>query len=1343
MSVSRQGLKIFSNTLSLAQSSIIDKFGDMAKNPAIMIELESIMCRLRGSTLFYNDDYSRMYYLTGSDWNKFDFVKFPTKDIIGLGIQGATFSLDDTAKQATYPSIVGVGFWNPGYYGVPCPEGFGVWEYNAWSFYNIEQPSTNPVEATYNLRLNYNYPIKYIGSSSYERVPFFEHGRYISIKNTSSTVGYDDAIWQFELTSEQLVGIKLKNHLDDMPLDIRFMYSPKLIQGYTSAWENVDVIYNSKSDLYYLAHTITDNNDGTYTVKINIPNDLLYCPNGNPTQNDHVANKYWHFIMFWGSTDEEAFNGNVTFRTLKSDNITSIPIRVASEYIIWPSKHFFRKDIATKITWVTDSINEKASNNPEGYNRQYLVALKRQHFSFDDTQLYGSYLEETVPSKYFLSNTLIDDDSLNSVSNYIVENLETDQYQSALFVGKTTGSFTSQVEYLVVLGPVFYSDFAVADWENFEYYPPVPEDYVELAKLIIKRAPDETYGALENNSNIVFDPFENQVQIKIFQNSIIYWYKQSVVSHAVQPMNDNLLISRLMPGFYNFLKQIRIDKGEDPIVASGANIIPYSAQIPSGLAGSRASLSSATSRGSIIFRKLLKRPYADILQPEIDEPLAIQFDNKSIRLIESIAYAPPSTEMLRLNADFLSITNKKLNIANTFELFHEPTDNCTAADASTSGSKTGLDYTLRMHLEDENENVLIKDWHINASKFFITVDEYNTRLDQEQSVAGYFTKDNISTIEEYRLQGYAGVVPDLVMGESRVLTNRFVSPEDSTKKTEEQFRAELEAQGYTPEEIDELVLQYLEDGGEFYVIDLRRYDNKFVKIRDAALSITTLSLATTPYFGNNLTNFYKVYQTEPSTILFSTLYADSFTISLENAAIGSLETYERLATTYYDQSFNIVSAIDMNLEWNRYGFKFSSGSGGPFSDIGLYLKTNLFVPADTKLSNTGTITLKIYDNSSSDRPDRLIATSSTVINFADILETFAEYRWKISADLIKFSSYWVILELSATPQGGDIALASISPYNEFTYQEISSEAFSFVSLSDTNSATFSIPIKIVLQPTNTTGALLNDSGQVNINIYSDDNNAIGEKLFTADSVNFEDLTENYATFTFSASNIGFNFEKDVKYWVVITESVRTRGGIINSNLENIIIDPIRFRLEESGTYKLFDDNNKKVWMKLFNEFPEIYGTFNRDDYSLYKWLPGPNASRQTSALLQREAYWSFRIKKFPEPSLVYIYPRAVGVKDTVPPSADKQLDFSIPPSEWMYVPYQKDIYVVVRLICGGVVKDYIKHLDPNVTPAPILVNNDYVKAESIAYMYVAKSLEELQNGTHGAPPGDRLVIRSS
>ena len=141
-------------------------------------------------------------------------------------------------------------------------------------------------------------------------------------------------------------------------------------------------------------------------------------------------------------------------------------------------------------------------------------------------------------------------------------------------------------------------------------------------------------------------------------------------------------------------------------------------------------------------------------------------------------------------------------------------------------------------------------------------------------------------------------------------------------------------------------------------------------------------------------------------------------------------------------------------------------------------------------------------------------------------------------------------------------------------------------------------------------------------------------------------------------------------------------------------------------------------------------------------MPGPNLSRQTSQLYQKEGYWSFAVKQFTEPSYIYIYPRAVGRVDAIPPNADSVLDFAIPPANWTYVPYQRDIYVSIRLICGGKLTDYLIHLDPTSTPEPYLVNPDQ-KAESIAYVYVAKTLAELQNGNHGAPAGDRLVIRSS
>jgi hypothetical protein len=194
-------------------------------------------------------------------------------------------------------------------------------------------------------------------------------------------------------------------------------------------------------------------------------------------------------------------------------------------------------------------------------------------------------------------------------------------------------------------------------------------------------------------------------------------------------------------------------------------------------------------------------------------------------------------------------------------------------------------------------------------------------------------------------------------------------------------------------------------------------------------------------------------------------------------------------------------------------------------------------------------------------------------------------------------------------------------------------------------------------------------------------------------------------------------------------------------------------------------------------------------------LPKANTKRITTGLLQKEASWAWTIKKFPEPSIVYIYPRyinkfiiktgtisvasgstsvtgsgtlftseleigtkiynslgnLIGTVSTIANNTSLTLTsnsgLTVISENYNadgYVPFFRDIYVVVRLMVGGEPKDYYKHLDPTTSPIePIAINDITELAESIVYVYVAKTLEELQNGYHGAPPGDRLVIRSS
>ena len=1327
--ISRLGLEKIASNLGTAQASIANQLGDTNKNQGALLDLEAVLCKLRGSTLFYNDDYSRFYYPAPSNPSvieAFDFVKFNSSDLVGLGIQGAVISKDNESSNLGFPALGGAN-WHPGYLGPPCPEGFGTWYYNAWAGYQKEPPSSGFENGNYEDRYGYVNPIRYNSSNqSYNRVPFFEHARWISILNSSGS-SRTTGTYSFAINKDKIYGLKIKDHITGFPQDIRFMYYTKLVQGRTSTtWESINVTTNANYELNYLAYSVEEVED-TYVFKINIPNDLTYNPSVGSNGNGHVANKWWHFVMFWGTVDEKAFQDVIEF----DGGLTEIDI-FSNELIVWNVKHFFRDGLDSKLKWLQQSINDSAENNLKGTDYRYFVAQNRTHFSLED----GGTLVASNPDKYSLATTILGNNlsSINSISNDVIE-LDVDQFQSAILTAKTFGDNQGigETDYKLTLGPKFYSDFATTNWEDFEYYPEPEVDYITIAKIILKRASSENYEAIESNvingtKVDVINPLYGLNQTTIVQNAVIHWMQQVVPSHAVAPHGDPLLSSRLLTGMYKSVRNFRFHRTEDPIVVAAAKLLTYGSRTPEALFSTRTSVFNVDSQGSIIFRRLLKNPTDDLLQPLQDEPLAIQFDSDTRKTIESIASAAPSTEMLRLNADYLYLTNNKLNIANTFEVYLESSDNCTAADTSATGNRVGLDYTLRMYLEDSNENLLKKDWYIMASKYLLTNQEMADRITKEQSTVGYFTFDTLSNIEEWRLQGYAGIVPDLVMNESRVLTTRFASPPDSTQVTEAQFRANLEAQGYSQSEIDELVLRYLEDGNEFYSENLFQYDNNFVAIRETALNITTFTEGI-PYWQSNIAGLYDVTQPDPES--GTTFYSDSFTIALEGASASDLESIGKLAQTIY--SYTPSSSItDLILENNRTGFAFNSGSGGSISEVSLKLKSDIFDAAETAITNNGRIYLKIY-SSTGTQPDSLIASSIDYVDYTTVLESdYNAYRWKVSAQLLAGEDYWVVLELNSVPQSGDILVATSNPYDE-TVREIDFQAFSFISLADTNTFTCSIPIKFIQSSANTGENLTNTSGRLDFVIYSStDSGSIGTPIsITSMSgfnsyVNFSEILTYNKNFQFSVS---FSVAKDTKYWVGLVPNVRPRGGTIVADMENAFLDQIQFTLQTSdvGQYTAWDNwegSNYKAWMEVYYEVSEIYGYFNRDeDYSIQKWLPSSNKSRITTALLQKEGSWAFTAKKFPQPSAVYIYPRY---------------------SPGYYVPSYNNIYVSIRLMVGGKLTDYTVQIDPTTSPVePIRVNPVGEEAESIAYLYVAKTLEELQNGTHGAPPGDRIIIRSS
>jgi len=1409
--ITREGLKKISYILGEAQDSILSLLGDLNKNPKTLISLESLLCKMRGSTFFYNEDYSSFRYPADTDPSvieTYNLVKFSSNDNINFGIQGAFLSKNYNANAFSFATGSN---WNPSLYGPPCPEGFGTWYYNAWKGYVKDPPSVGFESGNYELRYESEYPVRYNGGPDpYARVAFFEHARWISIYNQDVSARHsDDYVYVFEIDKNYLDGIQIINPVTDSPVDVRFMYYNKLLQKYSgSSWEQIDVSVSSNYELDYLAHEIEDNGD-TYLIRINIPGDLVYDPTVGGGGVAHHPESWWHIIMYWGSKDGKVLNDIVTFDDTPPEYVLS-----TNEILIWDVKHFFNTKLNSKLTWSDHAINDSSDYNLlGGSDLRYLIANNRLHFELIDGNT--NVLPESNPYKYKLLDSILTQGqnfSTNSVSNY-VNDLKIGEFQAAILMVKTygaesTSSYDQEIKYKgftefsIKLGPKFSNNEAKSDWENFEFFPEPDIDYFTFAKLILKRASSKNYGIIESNfvngtANSYPDP-KSSNKVTILQNSEIVWIEQIPSSFAIKPHGDPLISSILVPSLFKTINNFRFERKDQSILNLAARLLILASRTPTTIANSATAIIDPNGAASNIFRRLLKSPVDPLLQPEIDETLAIQFDSNGIKLIESISSKPPSTEMMRLNADNLFILNNKLNTPNSFEIFLEPTDQCTAADNQASGNRLGLDYTLRLILEDEDENTLKKDWYILASKYFVSKEEYQNRIEKEQSVVGYFTYDNLDSIDDWRLQGYAAVVPDLTMGESRVLTTRFVSPPDSTQETIEQFRARYEALGRRPDEIDDLIQKFLESGGEFYSVNLFKYNNQFTRVRETSINITTLTEGT-PYWRSNIKAFNSVLEPDPQTP--ESFYSDSFTITLEGANGESLDSFGKQADTIYE--FIPSSSIsDLTLHNNNTAFTFTSVNGGRMTNVGLKLKADLFSANDLLLSNSGLINLSLYSSNANDTaPETLLNTSSNSILFTDLQnDTYKEFYWNIDATLLPSTNYWIVLNLNSAPQGGDIKLATQVPYDE-SARKIEFQAFSFVNISNTNAFECALPLSLILSDTNVSNSLLNSTGTLDIKIYSSNTDgSINESLsFTSsnDSIDYADLSGDERLFNFNAT---INLESNQKYWIALVPSERQRGGTITVNFDAIYLDDTLFTriLSDNGTYSIWDNwegINYKAWLKVNKLIPEIYGYFRRDEDDLESYLPKANTKRITSALLQKEASWAWTIKKFSEPSIVYIYPRyipkfiiktgtisvasgssnvagtgtlftseleigskiynTIGTLIGTVSSITNNTNLILTSNSSLnvinqsynsdgYVPFFRNIYVAIRLMVGGEPKDYYKHLDPTTNPIePIAVNDSTELAESIVYVYVAKTLEELQNGYHGAPPGDRLVIRSS
>jgi len=540
----RTGIEILANTIGRSKNKLKDSFGNLTKRRGFNLKAESVFTRLKTANSFHDYDLASK---STDGYTDPEFLTYDVEDKVGFGIQGGEIAVNPKLS-SPFP-IYSSGAWNPSYDGPPSLEGWGVWLYNGWEgyipphMYDSGRTSNTTFYAPYGgeyvgksssvrtavnaARATFSGPHRYNGNYSlplnladYEEVARFENARWISLRNTyGSNIDKDGDLAdpldggslskniKVKLHKDVLTGFKLIDPLVDAPQDIKLMYHNNLIQSFTSSWQSLTLPTDYTSltyldfKIYPYNEFIEDNLNFNQTVssedywilEINLPSS-----SGFTWTDDY----FWHIAIYWNSNDNLTQNSHTTWnQNLLSFDMEDISINGSdgtidvanSNLVVWNKKSFFKQ-------YVTNCLGYEKT----GYfdNDVYLFSKNKTLFEFKD----GEYSDPQSPVRYALSDTIpsAPRGEATSLVGYSIPAVN--QIFPVIICSKNLGSQfdTPTANYFIFEGDSCDRE-CLEDYESFDNYPVVDDDYDILFKCLLTRPADEVFDISQSVSLVNSD----------------------------------------------------------------------------------------------------------------------------------------------------------------------------------------------------------------------------------------------------------------------------------------------------------------------------------------------------------------------------------------------------------------------------------------------------------------------------------------------------------------------------------------------------------------------------------------------------------------------------------------------------------------------------------------------------------------------------------------------------------------------------------------------------------------------------------------------------------------------
>jgi len=663
------------------------------------------------------------------------------------------------------------------------------------------------------------------------RVPVFIKGNLIRIQNNSfSTISYSDS---FVISHEKACKESIWGEQQDIRV-YRYNIKNTVPLGNSVTWTEVP--------------RNIDTEDNTVTIQI-----------GATSSDDLEPGDYTWFVIYWQSPDE--FLEDIPAEEISTINDVTSSLTIyqyqprnifeQNTYNVinfWDNKRRYYKNInTTKYTYVDGQRNTYTTDNPIFYSIPYLT------------------FPENTPI-YNYNNNL-----------YVIPDVE--ESQNIIAVGITVyveASAEDGTNVTLQYGPPVTAEFFPNSWQEFAYFPPVPNGATLLAKLIVLQTKNDNIlyindEIISNNWCIVYVENNNIIGLPSIQSEALIrltlpYIKEDfdfTSSFVISSYLVGLLIRFSLPYIPERSSSIITDMD---IFVNDDKLVELFKMYFSNNVQETSQTTSIYNAAGEYYKEVIKKFFEHI---EIGENT-----RKFLWQNYNIVIPPIIAEYNLLTGEDVGLKiyeEKKIYGTSGVEIVFNGIQT-----QYNSNNRINNDYTIRLYLNDQQENTIIKDLKISNSNYWLSTSEMYRYRAEGKNIDLYLYPSKLNSIYNWLLYKEAELIPWARPGEIYPIVMKPFSPKNPYLPTYNEFYNSLLKQyeddlnsgdqtriKRANDAIQEAIFKQELNGGFADEPDYSTIPENFYKIDDLVVGVTTYSLSTdlkwkAPYSYIQSNEFYVI-----------------------------------------------------------------------------------------------------------------------------------------------------------------------------------------------------------------------------------------------------------------------------------------------------------------------------------------------------------------------------------------------------------------------------------------------------------------------------------------------------